>query len=51
VKSTKNVASTLNVVASGQVDVTLDLEKTEGKCIAKLLDEQKETQEENNATE
>ena len=50
-KSTKNVASTLNVVASGQVDVTLDLEKPEGKCIAKLIDEQEETEKEDNATE
>jgi hypothetical protein len=50
VKSTKNVASTLNVVASGQVDVTLDLECPEGKCIASLINEQ-ETEKEDNATE
>ena len=44
-KSTKNVASTLNVVASGTVDVTEDLEKPIGKCIAKLINEQEEEKE------
>lgn len=50
-KSRKNVASTLHVIHDNKVDVTEDLEKPEGKCIAKLLDEQEETEKEDNATE
>lgn len=40
-KTRKNVASTLHVIHENQVDVTEDLEKPVGKCIAELLDEQK----------
>jgi len=40
VKTRKNVASTLHVIHENKVDVTEDLEKPEGKCIAELINEQ-----------
>jgi hypothetical protein len=49
VKSRKNVASTLHVIHDNRVDVTEDLEKPEGKCIAELLNEQEEEKEDESA--
>jgi len=42
VKTRKNVASTLHVIHDKDVDVTEDLEKPVGKCIAELINEQEE---------
>ena len=47
----KPIDSTLNVKACASLDVSEDLEKSQGKCINELLDEQKEDEEEKHTTE
>ncbi len=46
----KPIDSTLNVKSCASLDVSEDLEKSQGKCINELLDEQKKDEEEEKHT-